>query len=260
MNIASFRRKVLSWYRVHGRDLPWRKTTDPYAIMVSEIMLQQTQVDRVIPKYHAFLAAFPDVRSLAQASTEELLREWSGLGYNNRALRLRETARVLVVLKTFPNTEEGLLQLPGIGPYTSRSILAFAFNMDVPVIDTNIRRIFIHEFGLSEAISQKELEAFAKQVLPKGKACIWYNALMDYGALHLTSRRTGIRPTSRQPSFEGSTRQVRGQILRHLISHGKTDVNSLRLRYPHPEFSDIVDKMIRDNLLVKEKDVLYFSE
>ena len=236
--IKTFQEKILSWYKQNKRDLPWRKTKDPYAILVSETMLQQTQVDRVIGYYLKFLKKFPSFEKLAKAQKKTLLSYWSGLGYNNRVLRLQQLAQVVIKEHKgkLPRTEEVLLSLPGIGPYTATAVLAFAFNKDVAVVDTNIRRVFIHELKLKKNISAEALRETALATVPKGKSCIWYNALMDYGAMKQTARKTGIKPLSRQSKFEGSDRQVRGQIVRMQTSSfqryscqdGKRGVN-------HPE-------------------------
>ncbi len=218
--IANFQKKILDWYVDNKRDLPWRHTTDPYAILVSEVMLQQTQVDRVIPKYAAWLSAFADFSSLASASGGDVLKLWSGLGYNSRALRLHRLAQEVVAKYSgvLPADPEVLLSLPGIGPYTCKSVLIFAHNADLACVDTNIRRIYISAFGLDESISAKELQAFADSVVPSGRSCDFHNALMDYGSLVLTSRKSGIRPVSKQSKFAGSRRMYRGKIMKALVA------------------------------------------
>jgi A/G-specific adenine glycosylase len=216
--VRAFRRKVLDYYRRHGRSLPWRKTTDPYRITVSEIMLQQTQEERVIPKYGAWIQHWPDWRSLAEGSPRELLTAWSGLGYNRRALFLGKLARAVVEKHdgVLPDQPEQLRALPGIGPYTARAILIFAFNRPLVTIDTNIRKVLLHEFRLRGSIPADQLEQLAWQLLPKRKARDWHNALMDYGSVLLPKRIAGISPLSRQSRFEGSLRQIRGEIVRQL--------------------------------------------
>ncbi len=212
-------RRILAWFSVHGRDLPWRRTLDPYAILVSEVMLQQTQVGRVVPRYEAFLERFPALSSLAAADTPELLRSWSGLGYNNRALRLRQAARIVEREHDgrLPDREASLLALPGVGRYTARALLVFGWNRPVAAVDTNVRRVLIHELGLDPGITDRELDGVATHMVPAGRAREWHHALMDYGASVLSSRATGIRSRSRQSAFEGSRRQVRGAILRVLL-------------------------------------------
>ncbi|MBI5391323.1 A/G-specific adenine glycosylase [Candidatus Woesearchaeota archaeon] len=249
--IATFQSKILTWYKDNKRDLPWRTTTNPYHILVSEVMLQQTQVDRVIPYYQRWLKVFSTPELLAQASKEQVLRHWSGLGYNHRALRLQQLAKAIAG-KPFPETEEELMKLPGIGPYTARAILAFAFNRAVPVIDTNIRRVLIHELGLPEDVTMKELEQTAVAVIPPQQSCIWHNALMDYGALLATAKKTGIKPLSQQSKFEGSERQIRGKIVRLLLQEREVTVQKLRSEMNDPRLIKIMEQMRREGILQKK--------
>ncbi|HBB04033.1 TPA: Fe-S cluster assembly protein HesB [Patescibacteria group bacterium] len=175
MNIKTIQKNILSWYKKNGRKLPRRQTKDPYAIHISEVMLQQTQVDRVIPYFHRRMKDFPDYKTLAQASKTDLLSHRSGLGFNSRALRLQQCA--ITIIEKWKNGEwkderllrerEVLMKLPGIGPYTSAAIMAFSRNLSVPVIDTNIRRVYIFLFKLPETITAKALEAFAETVIPQ---------------------------------------------------------------------------------------------
>ena len=161
---------ILSWYAKNGRSLPRRQTTNPYAIHISEVMLQQTQVDRVIPYFHKRMKDFPDYQSLAKASKTQVLSHRSGLGFNSRGLRLQQCAQTVIDSlpnKTLPQDRDELQKLPGIGPYTSAAIMAFAWNKEVPVIDTNIRRVLIFLFKLPETISTKQLEEFAMSIIPK---------------------------------------------------------------------------------------------
>lgn len=220
--IKAFRRKILRFYRTHGRQLPWRTTTDPYRITIAEIMLQQTQVERVIPKYEAWIAQWPDWSSLSRASTEQLLRVWSGLGYNRRALFLGKLANALVhqFKGQLPHDPALLETLPGIGPYTSRAILIFAFNRPLATVDTNIRRVLIHQFGLSPSTSLETIRLFAERLVPKRLSRDWHNGLMDYSRLALPKQLAGVPPLSRQTRFEGSARQVRGEIIRMLLKGG----------------------------------------
>jgi len=179
---------LLQWYRAHQRDLPWRSTTDAYAILVSEIMLQQTQVERVQPKYHQFLAAFPTLAKLAAAPTAEVIRVWVPLGYNSRAVRLQSIARQ--VLAEFggqiPASIDELLRLKGIGRYTAGAIACFAYHQQVATVDTNIYRVLHRIFlGLEHPeprITTEQMFTFAEQVLPPGEAYNWNQALMDLGA------------------------------------------------------------------------------
>jgi len=222
--IHELQQKVLTYYEEKRRDLPWRKTTDPYHILVSEIMLQQTQVDRVIPFYKNWLQQWPTVAELADAASKEVMKAWNGLGYNRRARYLHKTAQKIHkeynddVLEAMEHPKE----LPGIGPYTSQAVQIFAANRDIATVDTNIRRIFIHAFDIDEKTTDKELQQLANRCLPKGKSREWHNALMDYGATLLTSRKTGIKPKTIQTKFEGSDRQIRGEIIRDLMTDTKT--------------------------------------
>jgi A/G-specific adenine glycosylase len=223
--IEQFQRTVWNYYRLDGRhELPWRITHNPYKILVSEVMLQQTQVDRVRPYYKALLAQFPTVHDLAAAPLGDVLRMWQGLGYNRRAKMLHEAAKEVVEKHggTFPKSVEELQKLRGVGPYTARAIAAFAYNQDVVFIETNLRTAVTYHFLLQEkSIEDKEILEILSKAYPKekGKAREWYSALMDYGS-HL--KRSGVRVNnksktySKQSTFTGSGRQARGAILKEL--------------------------------------------
>jgi len=222
--IASFREVVLGYYREHGRDLPWRRTTDPYRVLVSEVMLQQTQVPRVVPKYEAFLARFPDVGTLAAAPLADVLALWSGLGYNRRAKSLKAAAEVIVEKHggSVPATVEGLTSLPGIGYATAAQVLAFAFGIGVPFLETNVRSVILHHFFEdAEQVPDAALLPLVEATLDESDPRTWYWALMDYGtylkrALANPSRRSAHH--TRQGRFEGSNRQLRGWLLRELTA------------------------------------------
>ena len=243
--------KILLWYKKNKRDFPWRKTKDPYAILISEMMLQQTQADRVVDYYKLFLKKFPSFQSLAKAKKKTLLRHWSGLGYNNRVLRLKELANSVVTEHKgrLPADEDALLALPGIGPYTAHAVLAFAFNKEVPVLDTNIRRVLIHELGLKESMPLDKLKEIALAAVPKGKSRLWHNALMDYGALVLTARKTGIKPLSMQGKFLGSARWVRGQVMKMLVRGEKVTIDSALRKFRRKDLYTILEKMEKDGLI-----------
>ncbi len=222
--VRTFRNRIYDYFRTDGRDLPWRRTTDPYRILVSEVMLQQTQVERVVRKYGEFLAAFPDVRALAGAPLPRLLRVWQGMGYNRRALMLRVLAQRIVDEHQgrIPADPQILIGLPGIGPYTRGAIMAFAFNKPVVFLDTNIRRVYIDAFfPAREKIHDNEIAPLVEQTLDQRNPRKWYNALMDYGAM-LKQRQANPNKRSahysRQVPFENSDRQVRGRILKMLVN------------------------------------------
>lgn len=253
-DINKFHRKIFHFYLKNKRDLPWRKTKDPYKILVSEFMLQQTQVSRVIDYYTKWMEKWPSVESLAKESYKNVLTAWIGLGYNRRAMYLHNTSKII-----FEEFDGDVLVamnhydiLPGIGLYTSKAVQIFAANEDIATVDTNIRRIFIKEFQLNETISDKDLFKIAKRCLPKGKSRDWHNALMDYGAMYLTSRKTGIKPKTQQSKFKGSDRQIRGKILRLLLSEEqssyqleeKLDLNTKRL-------INILNKMMKEKTISK---------
>lgn len=185
---------MLAWYERHGRaHLPWRTTRDPYRVLVSEFMLQQTQVDRVLPKYEAFLERFPDVPALASASTADVLRMWQGLGYNSRAVRLRQIAQAVVERfgGAMPSDEQTLRSLPGIGPYTVAAVRAFAFDCDDAAIDTNVRRVthrVLHGLEHPPRVAAADLDADARALVPSGRGHDWNSAMMDLGATICTAR------------------------------------------------------------------------
>ncbi|HYM91873.1 MAG TPA: A/G-specific adenine glycosylase [bacterium] len=189
---VAFQRRLLAWYRRHRRDLPWRRTRDPYHILVSEIMLQQTQVDRVIPKYGQWLRRYPSLESLARAGAREVREAWYPLGYNVRPVRLRDIARAALRRHrgSIPKTREELLVLRGIGPYTAGAVLSFAYRQDAPILDTNVRRVLRRVFlGDRATPTDGILWTLSRALLPRGKAYSFNQALMDLGATVCTARR-----------------------------------------------------------------------
>lgn len=254
--IKNFQNKIFKWWTKNRRDFPWRETEDPYKIMISEIMLQQTQSSRVVEKYDEFINKYPDAESLAKTSKVDLLSTWSGLGYNRRALWLQEAAQTLTELEEFPKNPRDLLKLKGVGKYSANSILIFAFNLDLATVDTNIRRILIAEGFANENSTEKELFQIAEKILPKGKSRDWHNALMDYGATFLTASATGIKPNTTQSKFKGSSREKRGIILRYLLENKYTTINELVeiLNCSQKELKTILLKMEKEGLVVKTGD------
>ena len=189
--LARIREGLLSWFKENARDLPWRRTRDPYAILVSEVMLQQTQVDRVLPYYTRFLERFPSVQVLAAAPTSDVIRIWSGLGYNRRAVNLQRAARAVVDGRggAFPEDPADLKKLPGIGAYTAGAIAAFAFERDVAFLDTNMRRVISRVIFGTESARESDVIESAAALLPPGQGWIWNQALIEFGALQCTARR-----------------------------------------------------------------------
>ncbi len=248
-----FQQKVMDWWSKNARDLPWRNNPGPYEVLVSEVMLQQTQVNRVIPKYLEFLREFPTVEALASSETKRLLTVWSGLGYNRRAVWLREAAREIVARGGFPQEVKDLRELKGIGPYASRSILIFAFNKDLAAVDTNIRRVLIASGFANESMTHKEVQAVADALLLRGRSSDWHNALMDYGSEVLTANTTGIAPKSRQPKFKQSTRQVRGIIVRVLTQNNSMSLRQLLSQLDFEcnerDIQPILDQMVAEKLI-----------
>ncbi|MBN2539702.1 MAG: A/G-specific adenine glycosylase [Deltaproteobacteria bacterium] len=220
---ATFRTTVYDYYERHGRSFPWRETTDPYRILVSEVMLQQTQAPRVLLKYEEFVHLFPDVSTLATASLHDVLGAWQGLGYNRRALSLKQSAERIVILHggIVPRDEDSLVSLPGVGPATARGVRAFAFNEPVVLIETNIRAVFIHHFfPREETVADSNLRPLIEKTLDRSNPRRWYNALMDYGTFLKKAHANPARRSAHhqiQSPFEGSIRQIRGAILRHIL-------------------------------------------
>lgn len=226
--------EVNAFYTLHGRHgLPWRQTHNPYCILVSEIMLQQTQVERVILKYQQFLTHFPTVRALANATLRDVLTSWQGLGYNRRAKLLHACAKMIVtdLRGVWPKDYVGLLSLPGVGPYTAGAILAFAYNTATPMIETNIRTVYLHHFFPTQIeVSDSDLIPIITRTLDVENPRQWYAALMDYGSYLKSVHKNPSRASKhhvKQSTFAGSTRQIRGAIIRHLSEVGNCTLESM---------------------------------
>ena len=255
---------VLAWGMPRLRDLPWRRSRDPWEVLVSEVMLQQTQVSRVIPKWHAVLGEFPTTAACAAAPLGDVLRLWQGLGYPRRARNLHATAIEVERLGAFPSTLDALLQLPGVGAYTARAVLAFAFEAEAAVVDTNIARVFARVNG--RRLTAGQVQRLADLSLPAGEPWAWNQCLMDLGATVCTAgapacpdcplgvacrwRGRGDDPAhgsagvSRpQSRFDGSDRQARGRLLRRLGegSIGRDDAAAVMGRSP-----EIADRLVGD--------------
>lgn len=261
-SLAVFRDGVLQYYREHGRALVWRETHDPYAVLVSEVMLQQTQVSRVESKYAEFLAAFPGFEALAAAPLAAVLDVWSGLGYNRRALNLKRLAEIVVAEHTgrLPEDPEVLATLPGIGKATAAAIATYAFGAFAPFIETNVRGVFLHHFFADAAdVPDRELEQLVEATWDREDPRDWGYALMDYGTylkrtLPNPSRRS--RHHARQSRFEGSDRQARGAFLRALVRIGALGAEDLaeEARVDPSRARRLLEDLEHEGFVVREAD------
>ena len=269
-----FKRILFQWHKDNYREMSWRNTRNPYRILISEIMLQQTQVERVSVKYAEFLKAFPTVQVLAVASLGDVLRTWSGLGYNRRAKYLHACAKEVVRAHgaKFPSDETELKKLPGIGPSTAAALSSFAFNGDAPMIDTNIRRILVRIFYKTQIPRDRELYLFAKELIPEGKGREWNYAMLDVGATLCTARGhsplcpltplhgkvSDIQKKYPQQKFTGSRRYYRGQILKLLVTGERVTAPLLlrKLGIPQEDLRGILDGLIVDKLIMSRRGIL----
>lgn len=256
---TAFRRAVLKHYKAHGRhDLPWRKTKNPYKILVSEIMLQQTQVPRVIEKYTSFLKRFPTVQTLANAPLSAVLKEWSGLGYNRRGKYLHDAAKVIVREYDGNLKKATAERLPGVGPYTKAAVRTFAFNEPHMMIETNVRAAYIHHFFPNKKnVHDRDLVPLIESCGEGQDPRTWYWALMDYGSY---MKKIHVNPTRRSASyvmqnkFVGSLREVRGAIIRVLNegAHGDLAIAN-KLSFEGQMIRHALTGLKKDGLVVSSK-------
>ncbi len=253
---AQFQKRILAYYERHGRDLPWRHTRDPYRILISEVMLQQTQVSRVIEKYELFIRLFPDFYSLANAGDRELLAAWSGLGYNRRALYLRACARSIDQCGGIAPLEwQEFKKLPGIGEATAKAICVYAYDEPLAYIETNIRTVFIHSFFHdSIGVEDSELLPLIERYLYRKKPSVWFHALMDYGtALKKIYGNVARKSASwkKQSAFAGSDRQLRGEIVRLVVEKQKISLSEILklIKEPERRIVSVIRSLERDALL-----------
>lgn len=266
IKINSFRKKIFHWWKINKRDLPWRHTHKPYRILVSEVMLQQTTVSRVLIKYPEFITRYSTVNDLAKASPGDVLRLWKGMGYNRRALYLQKAAKMIVDIYkgTFPSTEQELIKLPGLGRYTTRAILVFAYKRDIAMVDTNIRQIITHFFFQDLPRTEKEIQGIADRLVPIGKSWEWHQALMDYGAAKTHAWKHPER--SRGIPFKQSNRYFRGRIM-DILREKKMNKHSLikktiALYGKDGDFySDILKGLEKDSLIsISKADIISLPE
>jgi len=269
--VKNFQKKIYDHYHQFGRTFCWREMVNPYHIFVSEVMLQQTQTSRVEKKYQQFIEKFPNFAILAKASLYDVLEAWQGLGYNRRAKFLHQSAQIITSKHNgnVPNDTKILQTFPGIGSATAGSIAAFAFGAPTVFVETNIRVVFIHLFlNDKEKISDTELLSLAEQTIDRSSPRIWYYALTDYGAM-LKSK--GINPINKsksynkQSKFQGSDRQIRGEIIRQLLKHKKQTVEQLcnsleKSLKAKPERIERIIQGLIDEKLVKQKMDYYFLD
>ncbi len=259
--IAEFQKVVLQKGKDLYREMPWRNDTNPYFILLSEIMLQQTQVPRVLLKFDEFITAFPTLQTLADADFQEVLMHWSGLGYNRRARFLHQMAKQIVALNEFPQDVSVLQQNPGIGENTAASILVYAFNKPLVFLETNVRTVLIYSFfqDCQEKVEENALRFLAEQTLYKDNPRQWYWALMDYGT-HLKKtvgnyNRMSTKHTT-QSKFEGSFRQKRASILRCLLKNGPLTCVELS-EYEGLDVdlaNQVLETLLKDSLVVLQGD------
>jgi A/G-specific adenine glycosylase len=260
LKVRRFQQEVYASYRKNKRKLPWRQTRDPYKILLSELMLQQTQVTRVMEKYRQFLRRFPDIESVAQAPLRAILASWQGLGYNRRALALKELAGIIVDRYggRIPADSEALKTLPGIGPATAGAVLAFAFNRPTVFIETNIRSVFIHHFFRSRGdVVDREIIPLIEQTLDAKKPRQWYYALMDYGVVlkgrHPNPSRKSAHYT-RQSPFAGSRRQVRGKIIKTVVAQpGISEIALIKeINRDREIVRDVLGQLCKEGFIMKK--------
>lgn len=264
----TFIKTVIDFYHFHKRHFPWRDIENPYFILVSEIMLQQTQAPRVIEKYEEFIRTFPTIESLAKASNESVLRVWQGLGYNRRGIFLKKTAEKIVSEHDgiVPSDIEVLTTFPGIGYNTACAIAAFAFNKQVVFIETNIRTVFIHHFFANkESVNDKDILPIIEKVLQApGAGSLdsrnWYYAFMDYGVYLKKNFKNPSRKSStysKQSKFEGSKRQIRGEIIRLLLERKSLTIGDVhsQIDRKESEIEEILSSLKKEGMITFKNQV-----
>lgn len=264
--IHNFKNAVKAWYASHRRDFPWREHITPYKVLVSEIMLQQTQTHRVIEKFNQFMHAFPDVYALAYAPQQRVLELWSGLGYNRRGIYLHKAAQAIVESYggVVPDQPELLVELPGIGKATAASIAAFAYNKPTVFIETNIRAVFLHHFFPHHTdVTDAMIMPLIEQAVDVEFSREWYYALMDYGVMLKKTMGNACKRSAHhvvQSKFEGSDRQVRGAIVRLLLAHKQVELDDLQQNFGsvgEQRLYGIIAKLHKDGFLSRVDKTVY---
>lgn len=243
--------------------MPWRSDTRPYYVLVSELMLQQTQVDRVVPKFLTFIERFPDEKLLASASLADVLQLWQGLGYNRRAKFLHEAAKRVVEIGDFPQDESSLTALPGVGKNTAGAILAYAFNDPALFIETNVRAVYIHHyFHDYDTVDDTAIRELLEQTIDRDRPREFYWALMDYGSW---LKKQGVKPNrsshyKKQSPLRGSVREVRGRIIA-ILAAGEMDEVQLRQSVVADErFVPALDGLVSDGLVTRDGNRLFLTK
>ncbi|HLD26949.1 MAG TPA: A/G-specific adenine glycosylase [Patescibacteria group bacterium] len=256
----AFQTIITGFFKKYGRDFPWRNTHNPYHILVSEFMLQQTQTERVLKKYQLFIVRFPHAASLANASFQDVMRQWQGLGYNRRALFLQKTAQLILKIHDgiCPSDVTVLTRLPGIGHATASAICAFAFNKPSVFVETNIRSVFLHFFfSQKNNVKDREILSLVEKTLDKAHPRQWYYGLMDYGAFLKKNCSNPSRKSAhhaKQSPFVNSNRQIRGLILKILTHASPVFEDDLyaRLSFERKRVYDSVTQLIKEKLIARQ--------
>jgi A/G-specific adenine glycosylase len=267
-DLVEFKRRIWDYYYANKRSFPWRETSDPYHILVSELMLQQTQTDRVVPKYLAFIERFPTIKSLSSASLADVLGMWQGLGYNRRALYLKKLAEIVQNTRSgvIPESIEELDSLPGIGYATACAISTYSSNRPTVFIETNVRSVFIHFFFQDcEGIMDSEIEPLVATTVDPVNPREWYYALMDYGVMLKKTIPNPNRKSahySKQSSFNGSDRKIRGEIIRILLDRPTVTREGLydSTGTDPDRLLKIIDGMVKDGLLNSTDDIYSIAD
>lgn len=266
MNRTEFQELVWEKARELYRDMPWRRDTRPYYVLVSEIMLQQTQVDRVVPKFEAFIAAFPTAEVLAAAPLSEVLKLWSGLGYNRRAKFLHEAAKKITndFHGVFPETPKELVDLPGVGVNTAGALLAYSFNQPVVFIETNIRTVYFHHFFHDDTtVTDAQLREVIEQTIDREHPREWYWAMMDYGS-YLKRQGSGRNDKShhykKQSALKGSVREVRGAILKTLALEAMSEAKLRTVTFDDERFEPALQGLLNDGLVRQTNGQLHLAD